>query len=193
MPCRRARLAGNDFGSAKELKAEMKAVYLERDRLDALAKRLNSLSAGSSQELARMKEQRQQLRQELERKEAQHGESPGKTRQRDVEKEKSETAITSPPLMVPNNVPLISVTSTEMRKVHLRLILLVALFKNIQFWKSAQRDITKGADSSPRLVTTPPFRCCSESPPPCPHFYFLSDILQLHQSICIIMKLTRGV
>lgn len=80
MPCLRARLAGNDFGSAKELKAEMKAVYLERDRLDALAKRLNSLSAGSSQELARMKEQRQQLRQELERKEAQHGELPRKTR-----------------------------------------------------------------------------------------------------------------
>ncbi|XP_075875093.1 disrupted in schizophrenia 1 protein isoform X2 [Nelusetta ayraudi] len=67
-----AAISGNDFGSAKELKAEMKAVYLERDRLDALAKRLNSLSAGSSQELARMKEQRQQLRQELERKEAQH-------------------------------------------------------------------------------------------------------------------------
>lgn len=67
--------AGNDFGSAKELKAEMKVVYLERDRLEALAKRLHSLSSGSSQELARMKEQQQQLRQELEQKEAQHGES----------------------------------------------------------------------------------------------------------------------
>lgn len=67
--------AGNDFSSAKELKAEMKAVYLERDRLEALAKRLHSLSSGSSQELARMKVQRQQLRQELEHKEAQHGES----------------------------------------------------------------------------------------------------------------------
>lgn len=67
--------AGNDFGSAKELKAEMKAVYMERDRLDALTKRLHSLSSGSSQELARMKEQRQQLRQELEQKEAHHGES----------------------------------------------------------------------------------------------------------------------
>lgn len=67
--------AGNDFSSAKELKAEMKAVYLERDRLEALAKRLHSLSSGSSQELARMKEQRQQLRQELENKETQHGES----------------------------------------------------------------------------------------------------------------------
>lgn len=53
----------------------MKAVYLERERLDALAKRLHSLSSGSSQELARMKEQRQQFRQELEQREAQHGES----------------------------------------------------------------------------------------------------------------------
>lgn len=68
--------AGNDFSSAKELKAEMKVVYQERDRLEALAKRLHSLSSGSSQELARTKEQRQQLRQELEQREAQHGESP---------------------------------------------------------------------------------------------------------------------
>ncbi|XP_070834279.1 disrupted in schizophrenia 1 protein [Chaetodon trifascialis] len=67
-----AAISGNDFSSAKELKAEMKAVYLERDRLEALAKRLHSLSSGSSQELTRMKEQRQQLRQELEQKEAQH-------------------------------------------------------------------------------------------------------------------------
>uniref|UniRef100_A0A3Q3GCV8 Disrupted in schizophrenia 1 protein-like n=1 Tax=Labrus bergylta TaxID=56723 RepID=A0A3Q3GCV8_9LABR len=69
-----ASISGNDFSSAKELKAEMKAVYLERDRLEALAKRLHSLSAGSSQELSRMKEQRQQLRQELEQREAVHGE-----------------------------------------------------------------------------------------------------------------------
>ncbi|XP_040906191.1 disrupted in schizophrenia 1 protein [Toxotes jaculatrix] len=67
-----AAISGNDFSSAKELKAEMKAVYLERDRLEALAKRLHSLSSGSSQELARMKEQRQQLRQELEQREALH-------------------------------------------------------------------------------------------------------------------------
>uniref|UniRef100_A0A3Q3W531 DISC1 scaffold protein n=1 Tax=Mola mola TaxID=94237 RepID=A0A3Q3W531_MOLML len=70
-----AAISGNDFSSARELKAEMKVVYLERDRLEALAKRLHSLSSGSSQELVRMKEQRQQLRQELEQKEAQHGES----------------------------------------------------------------------------------------------------------------------
>uniref|UniRef100_A0A665WNH5 DISC1 scaffold protein n=1 Tax=Echeneis naucrates TaxID=173247 RepID=A0A665WNH5_ECHNA len=67
-----AAISGNDFSSAKELKAEMKAVYLERDRLEALAKRLHSLSSGSSQELGRMKEQRQRLRQELEQREAQH-------------------------------------------------------------------------------------------------------------------------
>ncbi|XP_044229281.1 disrupted in schizophrenia 1 protein [Thunnus albacares] len=67
-----AAISGNDFSSAKELKAEMKAVYLERDRLEALAKRLHSLSSGSIQELARMKEQQQQLRQELEQREAQH-------------------------------------------------------------------------------------------------------------------------
>ncbi|CAK6951784.1 disrupted in schizophrenia 1 protein [Scomber scombrus] len=67
-----AAISGNDFSSAKELKAEMKAVYLERDRLEVLAKRLHSLSSGSSQELTRMKEQQQQLRQELEQREAQH-------------------------------------------------------------------------------------------------------------------------
>lgn len=67
--------AGNDFSSAKELKAEMKAVYQEQERLEALVKRLHSLSSGSSQELARMKEHRQQLRKELEHREVQHGES----------------------------------------------------------------------------------------------------------------------
>ncbi|KAF6725573.1 Disrupted in schizophrenia 1 protein [Oryzias melastigma] len=69
-----AAISGNDFSGAKELKEAMKAVYVERDRLEALAKRLHSLSSGSSQELARMKEQRQQLKQELEQREAQHEE-----------------------------------------------------------------------------------------------------------------------
>lgn len=67
-----AAISGNDFSSAKELKAEMRAVYQEQGRLEALAKRLHSLSSGSSEELARMKEQRQQLRQELEQREALH-------------------------------------------------------------------------------------------------------------------------
>ncbi|XP_077438072.1 disrupted in schizophrenia 1 protein isoform X2 [Vanacampus margaritifer] len=67
-----AAISGNDFSSAKELKAAMKAVNQEQERLEALAKRLHSLSSGSSQELARMKEQRQQLRQELEQREVQH-------------------------------------------------------------------------------------------------------------------------
>lgn len=53
----------------------MKVVSQERERLEALARRLQSLSSGSSQELHQMKEQRQQLREELEQKEAQHGES----------------------------------------------------------------------------------------------------------------------
>uniref|UniRef100_A0A3Q3DB93 DISC1 scaffold protein n=1 Tax=Hippocampus comes TaxID=109280 RepID=A0A3Q3DB93_HIPCM len=68
-----AAISGNDFSSAKELKAEMKAVYQEQERLEALVKRLHSLSSGSSQELARMKEQQQQLRKELEHREVQHG------------------------------------------------------------------------------------------------------------------------
>ncbi|XP_077469737.1 disrupted in schizophrenia 1 protein isoform X2 [Stigmatopora argus] len=67
-----AAISGNDFSSAKELKAEMKAAYQEQERLEALAKRLHSLSSGSSQELARMKEQRQQLRQELQQREVRH-------------------------------------------------------------------------------------------------------------------------
>ncbi|KAM9804388.1 disrupted in schizophrenia 1 protein [Neosynchiropus ocellatus] len=67
-----AAVSGNDFSGAKELTAEMKAVNLERDRVEVLVKRLNSLSFGSSQELARMKEQRQQLRQELTEKEVLH-------------------------------------------------------------------------------------------------------------------------
>ncbi|XP_061645160.1 disrupted in schizophrenia 1 protein isoform X2 [Phyllopteryx taeniolatus] len=71
-----AAISGNDFSSAKELKAEMKAVYQEQERLEALANRLHSLSSGSSQELARMKEQQQQLRQELEHREVQHGTTP---------------------------------------------------------------------------------------------------------------------
>ena len=53
----------------------MRGVYAERERLEGLAKRLHSLSAGNSQELARMKEQQQQLKQELEESVAQHGES----------------------------------------------------------------------------------------------------------------------
>ncbi|KAM6956201.1 disrupted in schizophrenia 1 protein [Aplochiton taeniatus] len=67
-----AAISGNDFSSAKELKAEMRAVYVERDRLDSLAKRLHSLSSGNSHEMARMKEQQQQLKRELEQREGQH-------------------------------------------------------------------------------------------------------------------------
>ncbi|XP_030628127.1 disrupted in schizophrenia 1 protein [Chanos chanos] len=67
-----AAISGNDFGSAKELKAEMRAVYGERDRLEGLARRLQSLSTGSSQDLAQMKEQHSQVKQELEQRETQY-------------------------------------------------------------------------------------------------------------------------
>uniref|UniRef100_A0AAY4E9A3 Disrupted in schizophrenia 1 protein n=1 Tax=Denticeps clupeoides TaxID=299321 RepID=A0AAY4E9A3_9TELE len=68
-------ISGNDFSSAKELKAEMKLVYTERDRLEALAKRLQALSCGSSQDLAHMKEQHRQVKQDLLQGEAQHEQS----------------------------------------------------------------------------------------------------------------------
>ena len=47
----------------------------ERDRLEALAKRLHALSSGNAQELSRMKEQQQLLKQELQQRAAQHGQS----------------------------------------------------------------------------------------------------------------------
>ena len=52
----------------------MRVVYQERDRLERLARRLQRLSWGNGQELARLKEQQQQLRAELEQREVQHGE-----------------------------------------------------------------------------------------------------------------------
>uniref|UniRef100_A0A8C6TEN0 DISC1 scaffold protein n=1 Tax=Neogobius melanostomus TaxID=47308 RepID=A0A8C6TEN0_9GOBI len=67
-----AAISGNDFRSAKQLKAEMKAVYQERDRLEALTRRLQALSCSSCEELSGLKQQRQQLRQELEDGQAQH-------------------------------------------------------------------------------------------------------------------------
>ncbi|XP_045566415.1 disrupted in schizophrenia 1 protein isoform X2 [Salmo salar] len=67
-----AAISGNAFSSAKELKAEMRAVYGERDRLELLVKRLHRLSFGNSQDLAKMKTQQQQLKLELEARQAQH-------------------------------------------------------------------------------------------------------------------------
>uniref|UniRef100_A0A6Q2X1M5 DISC1 scaffold protein n=1 Tax=Esox lucius TaxID=8010 RepID=A0A6Q2X1M5_ESOLU len=69
-----AAISGNDFSSAKELKAEMGAVYRERERLELLVKRLHSLSSGNSRELGRMKTQHTQLKEELSSRQAQHGE-----------------------------------------------------------------------------------------------------------------------
>ncbi|KAK7901945.1 hypothetical protein WMY93_018714 [Mugilogobius chulae] len=68
-----AAISGNDFSSAKELKAEMKAVNQERERLEGLTRRLQTLSSSSSEELSRLKEQRGELRQERESRQAQHG------------------------------------------------------------------------------------------------------------------------
>ncbi|KAK6301373.1 hypothetical protein J4Q44_G00274260, partial [Coregonus suidteri] len=67
-----AAITGNDFSSAKELKVEMRAVYGERERLELLVKRFHSLSFGNSQDLAKMKTQLQQLKQELGTRQAQH-------------------------------------------------------------------------------------------------------------------------
>ncbi|XP_066535808.1 disrupted in schizophrenia 1 protein isoform X2 [Hoplias malabaricus] len=67
-----AAISGNDFIAAKEIKAEMKSVYGEREHLEGILKRLQILSAGSAQELARKKEQHRQLKKELQMKEAQY-------------------------------------------------------------------------------------------------------------------------
>ncbi|XP_036429495.1 disrupted in schizophrenia 1 protein isoform X1 [Colossoma macropomum] len=67
-----AAISGSDFSTAKELKAEMRSVYEERDHLEGLAKRLQTLSAGSAHDLARMKEQHSQLKKELQKREAQY-------------------------------------------------------------------------------------------------------------------------
>uniref|UniRef100_A0A8C9TWH7 DISC1 scaffold protein n=1 Tax=Scleropages formosus TaxID=113540 RepID=A0A8C9TWH7_SCLFO len=64
-----AAISGNDFSSAKELKAEMKCAYGERERLEGLLKRLQVLSAGNSRELAHMKEEQLLVKQELARRE----------------------------------------------------------------------------------------------------------------------------
>uniref|UniRef100_A0AAV2JLB1 Uncharacterized protein n=1 Tax=Knipowitschia caucasica TaxID=637954 RepID=A0AAV2JLB1_KNICA len=67
-----AAISGNDFGSAKELRAEMRAVTLERERLEVLSRRLQTLSCSSREELTRLKTQRGELREERERSQAQH-------------------------------------------------------------------------------------------------------------------------
>lgn len=71
--------AGNDFSSAKELKAEIRSVYGERDRLEALVKKLQALSTGSGLDLTRMKEQHNHIKLELQEREAQYGEQHSHT------------------------------------------------------------------------------------------------------------------
>ncbi|CAM4728021.1 unnamed protein product [Leuciscus chuanchicus] len=65
-------ISGNDFSSAKELKAEIRSVYGERDRLEALVKKLQALSTGSGLDLTRMKEQHNHIKLELQEREAQY-------------------------------------------------------------------------------------------------------------------------
>ncbi|XP_055026064.2 disrupted in schizophrenia 1 protein isoform X2 [Misgurnus anguillicaudatus] len=67
-----AAISGNDFSSAKELKAEIRNVYGERDRLETLLRKLHTLSTGSGQELTRMKEKQNQIKLDLQWREAQH-------------------------------------------------------------------------------------------------------------------------
>uniref|UniRef100_A0A8C2BWU9 DISC1 scaffold protein n=1 Tax=Cyprinus carpio TaxID=7962 RepID=A0A8C2BWU9_CYPCA len=67
-----AALSGNDFCSAKELKAEIRSAYGERDRLEGLERKLKTLSTGSGRDLSRMKEQHKQIKLELQEREAQY-------------------------------------------------------------------------------------------------------------------------
>ncbi|XP_073690660.1 disrupted in schizophrenia 1 protein [Garra rufa] len=65
-------ISGNDFSSAKELKAEIRNAYGERDRLEGLERKLQALSTGSGRDLSRMKEQHNQIKLELQEREAQY-------------------------------------------------------------------------------------------------------------------------
>ncbi|XP_056327397.1 disrupted in schizophrenia 1 protein [Danio aesculapii] len=67
-------VSGNDFSSAKELKAEIRSVYRERDRLELLHRKLQTLSKGSGLDLSRMKERHKHIKLELQDGEAQYGE-----------------------------------------------------------------------------------------------------------------------
>ncbi|XP_059372937.1 disrupted in schizophrenia 1 protein-like isoform X2 [Carassius carassius] len=65
-------ISGNDFSSAKELKTEIRSAYGERDRLEGLKRKLKTLSTGSGYDLSRMKEQHNQIKVELQEREAQY-------------------------------------------------------------------------------------------------------------------------
>lgn len=65
---------GNDFSSAKELKTEIRNVYVERDRLEMLVRKLQTLGTESGQELTRMKEKLNQIKLDLQRRETRCGE-----------------------------------------------------------------------------------------------------------------------
>ncbi|XP_056088661.1 disrupted in schizophrenia 1 protein isoform X2 [Rhinichthys klamathensis goyatoka] len=63
-------ISGNDFSSAKQLKAEIRSVYGERDRLEGLVKKLQALSTGL--DLTCMKEQHNHIKLELQERAAQY-------------------------------------------------------------------------------------------------------------------------
>ncbi|XP_072533629.1 disrupted in schizophrenia 1 protein isoform X2 [Salminus brasiliensis] len=67
-----AAISGSDFSTAKELKAEIKSLYGERDHLESLAKRLQTLCAGCAQDLADMNGQHSRLKKELQKRQAQN-------------------------------------------------------------------------------------------------------------------------
>ncbi|XP_026079124.1 disrupted in schizophrenia 1 protein-like isoform X2 [Carassius auratus] len=64
-----AALSGNDLSSAKELKAEIRSAYDERDRLE---RKLKTVSTGSGRDLSHMKEQHNQIKLEIQEREAQY-------------------------------------------------------------------------------------------------------------------------
>ncbi|XP_051503800.1 disrupted in schizophrenia 1 protein-like [Myxocyprinus asiaticus] len=65
-------ITGNDFSSAKQLKAEIRSVYSERDRLEGLLRKLKTISTGSGPDLTHMKHQHNQIKLELQQREDQY-------------------------------------------------------------------------------------------------------------------------
>ncbi|XP_052006612.1 disrupted in schizophrenia 1 protein-like [Xyrauchen texanus] len=65
-------ISGNDFSSAKQLKAEIRSVYSERDRLEGLLRKLKTISTGSGPDLSHMKQQHNQIKLELQQRDDQY-------------------------------------------------------------------------------------------------------------------------
>ncbi|XP_051508308.1 disrupted in schizophrenia 1 protein-like isoform X2 [Myxocyprinus asiaticus] len=65
-------ISGNDFSTAKELKAEIRNMYSERDHLEGQLRKLKTISTGSGPDLTRMKCQHNQIKLELQQREDQY-------------------------------------------------------------------------------------------------------------------------